>query len=48
MAGLVSRNWNTIYPSLCIMHKKLQELGVYRDSEGKVSFIELPLEKKDV
>jgi hypothetical protein len=47
MAGLVSRNWNTIYPSLCLMHKKLQELGVYRDSEGKVSFIELPLEKND-
>jgi hypothetical protein len=30
------------------MHQKLQELGVYRDSDGKVSFIELPLEKKDV
>lgn len=29
------------------MHKKLQELGVYRDSEGRVSFIELPSEKTD-
>lgn len=48
MAGLVSRNWNTIYPSLCLTYKKLQELGVYRNSEGVISFIELPLEKTDV
>lgn len=36
LAGLMSRNWNAIYPSLYLMHKKLNELGAHKNLEGSV------------
>ena len=39
MAGLVSRRWNQLYPSLLLVYEKLDRLGLHY-VDGKVVYLE--------